>query len=73
MSYERYSDLIFIGTQIAGFAERAEYNEAIALIRSLNPLQSAYAFKYAIESCTEDDLAPLMDLIERVMNEGEKS
>jgi hypothetical protein len=73
MSYKKYSELIFVGAQIANFAVEAKFNEAIALIRGLNPLQSAYAFKFAIESCTEDDLAPLMDFIERIMNEGEKS
>lgn len=73
MTYWTYSELIFTGCEIAGFAERGEYSEAIALIRGLNSLQSAYAFRYAIQNCEEVNLKLLMDFIERVMNEGEVS
>lgn len=67
-----YSELIFIGCEIAELVKRAKYNEATALIRSLNPLQSAYAFKYAIDNCDGTELKLLMGFIERTMNEGEK-
>jgi hypothetical protein len=73
MSHFYYSELIFQGAEIAVFAERGEYSQAAAMIRNLNPLQAAYAFKFALESCSEVDTKILMDFIERVMNEGERS
>lgn len=71
----RYSDLIFIATEIAHLARHNCMRQAVSKLKEINSLQAVYAFSFVQETLgtNSNDLKLLMDAVECEMNRESKS
>ena len=68
MKYLKYSDLIFIASEVAHLTKQERYKEAIAQLNELNPLQAIYAFSWLRRDLSDVEIALLMSRVETAMN-----
>ena len=64
MKYLKYSDLIFIASEVLHLAKQGRYEEATTQLNELNPLQAIYAFSYVQKDLNDVEIALLMSRVE---------